>query len=298
MRGGLFSSGRFVSPWSAVRRCLTSKRGGYTVIEVLVVLAVTAGLFVSAAIMISGRQNRTAFEQAVRQIQSEIQQVINEVATGYFPDNDFSCSPGPSGPVLNQLPSGGQGTKSGCIFLGKAMQFDEGGSDPEAFRIYTLAGLQRTSAGEEVKSYSEAMPKVVAKTSSNLSNPDISSSAILHSGLTTLEMYYLNIAGTVKTNVSSVAFVKSLAPTGGSGIVSGSQQVQVVPIRNTWLNGQPAGIAEAINNNFTISPINPVHGVNICFVSGSTNQSGLITIGGNNRDLSVQLDIKSNTSCA
>lgn len=296
MKDGVSSVGRPVRLWRGMRHFFTvSRDGGYTIIEVLIVLGVTGVLFVSAAIMISGRQNRTAFEQAVREIQSQIQQVADEVATGYFPDTDFSCSAGPSGPVLATTSSAGQGTKSGCIFLGKVMQFDVGGTDPEAFRVYTLAGLQRTAGGQEVSAYGEAMPKVVAPTTSSPSLPDISTPGALQNGLTTAEMYYLNLAGTVKTNIGSVAFVKTL--TSGSGITSGSQQVDVIAVQNTWLNGQPSGIAEFINNNIATSPVNPSRGVTICFLSGATEQAGVITIGGDNRTLAVRLDIRSTRSC-
>lgn len=299
MRGGFYLSGRSVRIWRRLRRFLDAPRdGGFTVIEVLIVLGVSATLFVSAAIMIAGRQNQTAFNQAIREVQSQIQQVVNEVSTGYFPDTNFDCTASGSGPVLSTVSSGGQGTKTGCIFLGKAIQFRVGLSDPEQFRVYTLAGLQKNSTGQEVSTYAEAQPKVVGKTDLFPSNPDISTTSTLQNGLSVYEMYNLNIAGTTKTNVSVVAFVNSLAAYNSGSIVSGSQQVNIVPVRNTWLGGRPEGIGDAINVNFAISQPNPTRGVNICFVSGTTDQSGLITIGSQNRDLAVRLDIKSNKTCS
>jgi hypothetical protein len=175
------------------------------------------------------------------------------------------------------------------------MQFGVSGTDPEEFRVYTLAGLQRNSAGDEVATYAEAAPKVVAPSTSSPTVPDASSTGKLLYGLTTHFMNY--DAG--NTNVGAVAFVNSLAEYSSGSIVSGAQQVQVIPINNTGLNVSPNGAAESINNNFVASPINVADGVRLCFASGGTNQSGLITIGSNNRQLSVTLSIKENNkTCA
>jgi hypothetical protein len=71
----------------------------------------------------------------------------------------------------------------------------------------------------------------------------------------------------------------------------------VLPVSGTSLNTTPAAAAEAINSRLGTSPIN-VGGVRICFVSGGTDESGLITIGSNNRQLSVTLSIKGNKTCS
>src|SRR5688572_13139275 len=121
MRGGPSISGRFVNARSALRHFLdASRQGGFTVIEVIIVLAISGALFVSAAIMISGRQNQTAFDQSVQQIHSQIQQALNEVSAGYYPNNtDFQCTALVSGsPPTISSGSASQGTNSGCIFLG------------------------------------------------------------------------------------------------------------------------------------------------------------------------------------
>src|SRR5688572_4270761 len=101
MRGGQSTSGRSVSAWLRVRRSLRAPRRGFTVVEVLIVLAITGLLFVSAAVMIAGRQNRTAFEQSVRNIHSQIQAAIDEVIVGHYPNNgNFDCNATGSGPSI------------------------------------------------------------------------------------------------------------------------------------------------------------------------------------------------------
>lgn len=298
MRGGPISSGRSVRPWSALRRSwFGPNRNGYTVIEVLIVLAVTATLFVSAAIMIGGRQNRTAFEQAARNVQSQIQQVLNEVAVGYYPNNgDFTCTATATGPQFG-AGSAGVGTNSGCVFVGKVIQFGVTGTDPEQFVVYTLAGLQkRAGSNTEAVNRTESQPKVVAPTTSNSSIPDRSVTNKLDNGLTTYRMWYDNGAGA--QYIGAVGFMQSFAKYTGSDINSGAQNVHTVAVAGTSINAGKAATAEAINANFPTSPFDTSGGVFICFVSGATDQSGLISIGGNNRNQTVSLDIKSNRTCS
>jgi type II secretory pathway pseudopilin PulG len=277
--------------------------GGFTIIEVLIVLAVTGALFVSAAILIAGRQQQTEFNQGIRQVQAQIQQVINEVAIGHYPNqNNFQCTAGASGPVITAGSGTEQGANSGCIFLGKAMQFGITNTSPERFVVFSVAGLQRTPAGKEVTTLAEALPKAVAPNSSqNL--PDASVTQQLQGGLTTYRMWYNS--GGIDRNIGVVAFVSSLAKYSSGNIVSGSQQVNVVPVDDNQvdsaLDRTPIDGADAINASLATSPNNPAGGmaVFLCFASGGTNQSGLITIGNTTgRQLSVTLDIKSNKTCA
>lgn len=268
----------------------------FTIIEVLIVLAVTGALFVSAAIMIAGRRQQTEFNQAIRQVQSQIQQVINDVATGYYPDRgNFQCTAGPSGPVLT-AGTAEQGTNSGCIFMGKAMQFDIAGTSPEQFATYTIAGLQKNSAGKEVVNRVEAQPKVIAPASTPSTVPDTSTNNQLLGGLTTHRMWYNN--GAADVDVGSVAFMTSLATYSGSSISSSAQRLHVIPVDGTVLNATKVDAAAAINANVATAPRDVSGGVHICFVSGGTEQSGLISIGGAARQLSVTLTIKSNTTCS
>src|ERR1700733_12358913 len=124
---------------------------GFTIVEVLIVLAITGALFIAAAIMISGQQDRAGFNQGIQQLQSQIQQVMNDVSTGYFPGNaNFSCSAGSGGPVTLTAGASGQGANAGCIFAGKVLQFNVGNADPQNYGIFTIAAAQKDSTGQEV----------------------------------------------------------------------------------------------------------------------------------------------------
>lgn len=266
------------------------KARGFTILETLIVLAVTGGLFVAIALTLSGRQQRTQFTQAAQEVQSQIQQVINDVSSGFYPSlNNFTCTASLTGPSLS-AGAAAQGTNGGCVFLGKALQFGAGSSDPEQFNIFSIAGLQRLPTGEEVSSYIEAKPKAVSPPGS----PDVTETKKLLYGLTTLRATY----GASNTPIGTVAFVNSVASYSSGSIVSGSQQVRVIPIDSSALGQTQAQAATAINSQIAASPIDPAEGVKICFVSGGTDQSGLVTIGSNGRQLSVTLSIKENKTCA
>lgn len=270
------------------------KARGFTVMETLIVLAVTGGLFIAIAATLAGRQQRTQFEQGINDIRAQIQQVINDVGTGFYPNtNNFRCTAGALGPSLVSG-STGQGENTGCIFIGKVMLFNIAGSDPEEYQVFTVAGLQRTSTGDEVTTYAAAMPKAVSPSTGSGSVPDAVDKRKLQFGLTTHSATY----GTANTPIGAVAFANSLASYGSGTLVSGAQQVNVLPISGSTLNTSQLAAAQNINNTFGSSPVNPSGGIRLCFVSGGTNQSGLITIGSNGRQLSVTLSIKGNRTCA
>lgn len=270
------------------------KARGFSIIETLIVLAVTGGLFTAVAFAISGRQNKTQFEQSIQEVKSQIEQTINDVSVGFYPNtSNFSCQAGGSGPLISGT-SRDQGENTGCVFLGRVLQFDIAGTDPEEFRTFTMAGLQRDSSGNEITTYAASVPTAVAPSTVNPAYPDASSRGTLKYGLTTREVYY----GSPKTNIGAIAFVNSLASYSSGSIVSGSGHVNVIPINNSGLDVAQQNAVDTINSQLASSPVNPANGVHICFVSGGTDQSGLITIGSNGRQLSVTLSIKGNKTCA
>jgi len=297
--GGPRNHGQFRTMRRRVRRSFSVRPPqGFTVIEVLIVLGVTAFLFVAAASQISGRQNRTAFDQAIREVQSQIQQTINEVSIGYYPNlSNFQCTgSAATGPVITASASTAQGTNSGCIFLGKALQFKIHGTNPEQFATFAIAGVQQGGLNNaESASLAEAKPLAIASTNST-TLPSATEVRSLQSGLTTADMWYMS--GGTKKPIGVVAFTASLAQYSGGSLQSGSEQVNLVPIDTSTIDATQLTAAGVLNSKITTSPLNPSSGVFICFASGTTTQSGLITIGSNGRQLAVTLAIKGNTTCS
>lgn len=265
---------------------------GFTIVEVLIVLAVTGALFISAVVLITGRQGQTEFDTAIHDAQSQIQQTVTEVSNGFYPNlGNFSCTASVSGPIISSGNTG-QGSNTGCIFLGKAVQFAMPNTDPQQFDTYSIAALQRNASGNEISSLSEGKPAVIAPTTASPGTPNGVQTRQFQGGLTVQSMYYGS-----GTKVGAVAFVNSLASYNNGAIVSTSQHVDVVPVANSVLGASAVAAADTINANLASSPSDPSGGVFICLASATTNQSGLITIGSNGRQLSVTLDIKGGKTC-
>jgi type II secretory pathway pseudopilin PulG len=265
---------------------------GYTIVEVMVFLAVSGGLFISAAMLMSGQQQKTQFAQSIREIESQIQDVMNDVSTGYYANtNNFKCSAPTAGsrPLITDG-SNEQGANEGCIFIGRVMQFTEG----EHVYIYTVAGRRQYVSGldkREVKDFDEARPTAIAPSRSN-GGPSAIESKVLSYGLQVASMQYKS--GAANTDIAAVGFFSSLGQydNAGANLVSGAQQVNLLPINGTALNQNPLDAVEEINKLNNASPVNPDGGVRICFNSGSTNQHGIITIGGRGRQLSTTMQIE------
>lgn len=133
----------------------TRPKGGFTIIEVLIVLTVSSVLFMTAMLLIGGQQRKTEFNVGSRNIQSDLSLIINEVATGYYDrSGDLKCTVDNSPNVTFATDTNEeQGASSGCIYLGSAVTF--GGDDTTTYRVVPLAGARQT-LGEDVKTYEEA----------------------------------------------------------------------------------------------------------------------------------------------
>jgi prepilin-type N-terminal cleavage/methylation domain-containing protein len=134
---------------------------GFTIVEVMIVLAVSSIILLSAITLVNGRQNQTEFTTGVNNLQQQLQQVINETASGYFPGvGGFTCQGAGGGPVTFSAGVNNQGTNQGCVFLGKAIQFGLGPTD-DSLAVLPLAGRQYLSGGyTSISSVGQAQPRV------------------------------------------------------------------------------------------------------------------------------------------
>jgi len=277
-------------------------QAGFTIVETLIVLAVTGVLFLSALSLVSGRQNKTEFSQAINNVKNQLDQTINEVSSGYYPNGaNFDCSS--SGGKISftaTAPGAGneQGGNTGCIFLGKVIHFyDTSAIDPQPFYVYTLAGSQTDSSGNITTSVVQSNPKVVPNFETN----------VLQFGLT---VSYVKSGG---TNIGSFGLVSSLGTyaVNGTDLVSGAGQISLLPVRGAsgLTNDKNAELLQIQNyldpakgyvttSTTDASLENPSAGVTICLNGGSTKQSGLITLGGgDNRVLGTTLTIFDHRDC-
>ncbi len=275
---------------------------GFTIVETLIVLAVTAAMFLLAFVAIGGKQNETEFQQAINDFQSSMQQIVNQVSSGNFQEaKQISCSTGGSGPDISNYtgpnPSS-LGTNPDCVFLGKVIQFANQ-SDPQKYIVYPIAGLRRdpfTLSSCIDIACTNAVLAAPGTAGSTSGFPDTGVQYPMHNGLSISSInfkYYTSPA----PSPPSYSSVGAFGIMGGLGSTPGSQQYFLVPISNTQWTNDPANMQNAVNMvdvklgssynaaQTLLNSSNPNYAIEICLASGTTNESGKITIGGNGGNL-------------
>ena len=263
---------------------------GFTIVETMIVLAVTGALFVVIAATLSGRQNEAEFIHAINDAKAQIQQVINQVSAGYYPDyNDIGCTV--SGTTLNiSSPSNvAQGTNKQCVFLGSVIQFAVGQTSPEPYRVYTVAGIRCNPQTANCTSSTGSPFQNVDPTVGDFSY----STGALEYGLTSLKFGSSTGAVGFLMEPGSLSTIPSV-----DGYNPGAQPVDLVTV-NSGLGQTSSSDVSSINTSLQSPSLvtNPVSGWQICLVSGGTNQSGLITIGSSAGTLQVTLSVKGDKTC-
>lgn len=286
---------------------------GFTIVETLIVLAVTGILFVSAVLLISGRQAKTEFVTSINSFQQQLQQIINETASGYYPNNgDFRCS-GASHPVTLLGGANQQGTNSGCLFLGKAVQFGLGaGNAASQLGVIPMVGNQYVSGSESITTLAEAVPRAAYDATVA---PNSVETLPLQYGLKVATsntacgavggMCYTPLSGGAPLATGIAAFLAgdntgaiATAASSGTGVRSGSQQLSLYAVKSSQPNNSYGTATTKIGNVVTpgTSGLDGAKSISLCVASGTTaNQTGLITI---DDGLHVTLVIKGNATCA
>ncbi|MCA9329679.1 type II secretion system protein [Candidatus Saccharibacteria bacterium] len=231
------------------------KRGllpkGFTVVEVLIFLAVSGALAVSAMLFVSGMQNKTQFNQASNDFLQQVDMTINNTTNGYYAGSDnIKCQRDPSGNIKITDTLTKRGTNADCIFLGRAIKLD---LNSDTYTIYDIAGLRKTGSNKEVTSLAEARPTLIEQTKQEY---------VYRNGLKLKK---------ITENYDYVGFFGSLAQVSASGdIQSSSQQTDF------------AGF-----NNLSTLTMNPSEGVELCLDDGQ--YFAKILIGGNDRKATTSM---------
>ncbi|CAN5386820.1 hypothetical protein BH09PAT4_BH09PAT4_08300 [soil metagenome] len=249
---------------------------GFTIMETMIVLAVTAGLFVLIAATLGGRQRSNEFTQAINDVRTVIQQAITETQSGFYANKgDFTCTRvGMSANISGSANT--QGKNKDCVFLGKVIQFGIAGTDPEEARVYPIVGLRTAT------SFVAAAPTPVYRSGVVNESTDFK----LKYGLKTVKM----VSG--GSQIGAFGVLSSIDSSNPGK--SGDQQFSVYGVRGTNITSDSNDqAAQHIQSAFASGSydINPSGGVKVCFESGGTPQYGLVTVGDNGGQLSVDLKI-------
>lgn len=277
-----------------------ARAGGYTIIEVLIFLAVSGLMFFSALQLIAGQQSKAQFVTAVRDFESRINDIANNVSTGYYVRNkDFTCTVNASAvPQISLVPVG-LGENNQCIYVGTVLKFgDPANGGKEAYTILTMAGA-RTVTGRNTTSLVEANPRVVRVSSSPLASQPISQQRLSFGN--TIQCIRINNSPNCDiANGAAIGFMTTFNGT-APGSKRGGIQTDLIhygtspsPRYNDALNPAAAKI-----DNFNYGSYTRANSIVLCMRSGTANQYALISFGGgSSSNLTVSSEIKAGTSCA
>lgn len=259
---------------------------GYTIVEVMIVLAVSGVMFVIAANFINGKQAHTAFNEGANDLVSSLQNVIQDVTDGHYSDVPISCTAAdPTNPGTSITPLAGvagpsvQGTNSQCVFLGKLVHFYGPPSTRAThINIFSLAAARNITG-------SLPQPGVAAI-------PTLTTQANISQGLFVAGMHVYDAAGNDHTAPYSIGFVQGLGDLDQSRVGvyrSGAQSVGLVYA--TTLNGSTAGS----EGNVVGGAVQPARSAIICLSDGNRFAQllvgGAITGGNANSNNSNQLSV-------
>lgn len=253
------------------------KGNGYTIVEVMVFLVISGVILATSLLFFRGRQSRIQFTQGVREIESQIKTVMNEVSSGYYPNKgDFSCTDSLNGPILDFDNPGTQGSNEDCIFLGKALTF----GTPGEYTAYTILGLRKSSDSIS-PSLEQSMPVI---------DQAIKEVNQLPWGIQVEKVVSVNGQTGAKTPIDAIAFVMSLGSFSGTGdVLSGSQAVDLIPLGVSGLQGDFNNLKANVQsmNDGQRRPERIV----MCLLSAEGDRKASIVFGGSGKQLNVEVSI-------
>lgn len=245
------------------------KTCGFTMVEVLIVLAVTSALLVVAMVMINGRLARTEFAVGSRQIRQEIDKVVSSTSSGYTMNKgNISCTSNGTVPSLSSAAKE-VGSNEGCIFIGKIMVLNAA-THKESMRVVPLVGNRMFSSGGKLRESAdvlEAAPTPLAPSTVDSTLPDQSESIQLPRGFTFVMARVDNAAQYMQIGVGVLSDV-------GSGQAQHFTTYGVIGTQ--WTSyGEIDAIIQSRNKYVRYSPLE------LCFAHQDTKQSVQITFGQN-----------------
>ncbi len=183
--------------------------GGFTIIEVMIVLTISAMLLGSAAAVFSGRRESTDFSQAVYDLQSQIQSIANGVSAQAVPGlQQYTCAPASVGGVMRPALTSGSSTNQDCIYLGQAVQVTPNSPTLYSYPIFGLrtvySGPNDTGVAPSVVSDAHPEPAVDSSDPTSPNNLLLINTYTLLNGLTTASAKYSGSENDILTIYSSL----------------------------------------------------------------------------------------------
>ncbi len=265
------------------------KQVGFTIIEVMIFLAVSGLTFLIAATFISGKEAQAEFVTGMRNANNIVNNTINDVANGNYPlPVSYSCSVTSGVPIVTSS----SGDHVGCVLIGKVI-VPETNSDANRYSIFSVVGCQFVFNG--VCSATQGVaPTDLANEGSTVVN-FMTQSNNWPGGVSITKL--LLVSGANTTNIGAFGIFGGLPQINGGVYVSGSQAANVVVVNNSLISDSSSQI-ESLVNSSGLSLLNGSYIV-MCFSGGNNHKAGIV-IGGSNQggQLTTTLQMENNaTQC-
>ncbi len=258
---------------------------GYTIVEIMIVLAVSGFMFVIAANFINGKQEKAAFAQGSNDTASKLQNVVEDITDGHYSDVPLQCTS--SGGTLSASTSGigSQGENSDCVFLGKIVRFySPSGGPKDHYSVYSVA------AARGITSFPNGLVGAIS---------GLTTQSGISQSLYVKDMNVVDAGNASHANVFNVGFMQDIGNIDASNpgvYLSGAQHpVQLVYANTTSGNeGDIAGTTIQPAKSATICLTDGTRYADI-FVGGPT--AGRQSASNNNNQLNISVQQLGTTSC-
>lgn len=281
----------------------TVQEKGYTILELMIVVAVSASMFGIVATTFGGRQQQVQFTQAVRDFDSLLKDIRNDVSLGYYPANEsVTCNATNSvspEPIVNPGTADDLGSNADCISIGKVIQFSPQGpyeftaSGDQIIKIYNVVGLRIDANGGNPTNVVDSVPTAI---------PDPEES-LLKWGLRVKRVRYINNAN-IATDTKGIAIFTKLNRGSKLQANASDEAVQVSAIPNVTADlSESDMINQQINNIDTkitsgTMNFNTASQIVICVTDADDNRKATITFGGRTSGSIIDFDNYNAADCS
>ncbi|HSX37130.1 MAG TPA: hypothetical protein VLG13_03400 [Patescibacteria group bacterium] len=263
---------------------------GYTIVEVMLFLAISGVMFLMAILFINGKQASAQFTQTVNDFNTQLQRMISDVGNGEYSSlGTLSCvANGLGGITLATSGGSGQGSNSDCVFLGKVLA-----GDGLHYELVSVAGLRLDGATKQpIIDPLAASPTALADGTGGALDSLVDKRVTPGSISISASKVDLPAGGSITgTGVLGFAFLASPSDQSGAGFSNQS-------VRPYYISGLTSASATNLGQLVTAIHTNmhPAKALYLCFSDG--NRKATISVGVNGNQFTSVLDRTGNITCS
>lgn len=248
-------------------------QSGYSIIEIMIVLAITGVIFISALALFSGQGAEVNFNQGVSDLASELSTQASSVsASQFYSAGGYKCTVGGNPPRATLSASAGSsgGTNQDCISIGRAF---EAIADTNDIFIYNVLGNRQTYSGGiplgPAGSLAEANPTIATA-----SGADFSVDYKLAGGLKIISSKVADLAGTLSPSSLVSYYLDFNGETGSSQ----SSAVLTAKAYNLSTSTHNVSVAKACVEGTGCSAPMDISSWQICLESSDAKRRALLVV--------------------